>query len=135
MSQSNIPASGLDPGDVASMATIRVFSRSGTIYIAEPILISGKGQTLSLPDSLTAENLIFQLNKVEGENIEFGVKETVPAIEYVTLKAYKFPFINLLWMGTFIMVAGLIISAINRISVYKSVKVHKKANENVPGKY
>ena len=135
VSQSNIPASGLDPGDVASMATIRVFSRSGTIYIAEPILISGKGQTLSLPDSLTAENLIFQLNKVEGENIEFGVKETVPAIEYVTLKAYKFPFINLLWMGTFIMVAGLIISTINRIAIHKSVKVHKKANENVPGKY
>jgi cytochrome c-type biogenesis protein CcmF len=135
VSQSNIPASGLEPGDVASMATIRVFSRSGTIYIAEPILISSKGQTLSLPDSLTTENLIFQLNKVESENIEIGVKETDPVIEYVTLKAYKFPFINLLWMGTVIMVAGLIISTINRIAIYKSVKVHKKANENVPGKY
>lgn len=135
VSRSNIPAAGLDPGDVASIATIRVFSRSGTIYIAEPILISSKGQTLSLPDSLISEKLIFQLNKVEGENIEIGVKETDPVIEYVTLKAYKFPFINLLWMGTFIMVAGLIISAINRITIYKSVKVHKKTNENVHGKY
>ncbi|HET6724290.1 MAG TPA: hypothetical protein VFH07_16135, partial [Chitinophagaceae bacterium] len=123
------------PGDVASMATIRVFAKSGVIYIAEPILISSKGQTLSLPDSLTAANLIFQLNKVEGENIEMGVKETDPVIEYVTLKAYKFPFINLLWMGTFIMVAGLIISAINRITIYKSLRVYKKTNEKVPRQY
>ena len=64
-----------------------------------------------------------------------GVKETDPVIEYVTLKAYKFPFINLLWMGTFIMVAGLITSAINRITIYKSLRVYKKTNEKVPRRY
>ena len=38
-------------------------------------------------------------------------------------------------MGTFIMVAGLLISAINRITIYKSVKGSKKVNEKVSRQY
>lgn len=42
----------------------KLVSQSNSVYIAEPILVSSKGQTFSLPDSLAAENLIFQLNKL-----------------------------------------------------------------------
>jgi cytochrome c-type biogenesis protein CcmF len=36
-------------------------------------------------------------------------------MRYITLKAYKFPMINLLWLGTLIMVAGFLMSMWHRI--------------------
>jgi cytochrome c-type biogenesis protein CcmF len=62
-----------------------------------------------------AESLVLQLQKVQGDQVELGVKENGAIMEYVTLKAYKFPFINLLWLGTIIMVLGFGMSMIRRI--------------------
>ena len=36
-------------------------------------------------------------------------------MQYVTLKALKFPFINLLWLGTIIMIIGIIMSMVVRV--------------------
>ena len=44
-----------------------------------------------------------------------GVKETDSIMQYVTLKALKFPFINLLWLGTIIMIIGIAISTVTRV--------------------
>jgi cytochrome c-type biogenesis protein CcmF len=35
-------------------------------------------------------------------------------MKYVTLKAFQFPFINILWLGTIIMVTGFMMSARRR---------------------
>jgi cytochrome c-type biogenesis protein CcmF len=43
-----------------------------------------------------------------------------PERQYVTLKAIIFPYINLLWAGSFIMILGFIISLIKRIREYKT---------------
>jgi cytochrome c-type biogenesis protein CcmF len=63
---------------------------------------------------VTSESLIIKLNKVDGNKVELGVKETDSILEYVTLKAYKFPFIRILWLGVIVMVAGLIVSLVRR---------------------
>ncbi len=44
-----------------------------------------------------------------------GIKETDTILQYLTLKAYKFPYINLLWLGVIITVTGIIISLVRRI--------------------
>jgi cytochrome c-type biogenesis protein CcmF len=43
--------------------------------------------------------------------------------DYIIMKAIVFPFINLLWGGTIIMVIGFAISIVRRIKEYK----HQKA--------
>jgi len=58
-----------------------------------------------------SESLVLQLQKVRGQQAQLGVKESNAILKYVTLKAYKFPFINLVWMGTILMVLGFFISA------------------------
>ncbi len=115
VSKNNVPASGLDPGDIASIATIKVFSKTNSSYIAEPILISRNKQLFPLPDTVNEEHLVLQLRKIEGENLELGVKELNRGLQFVTLKVYKFPFINVLWIGTFIMAVGLLMSMMKRI--------------------
>jgi cytochrome c-type biogenesis protein CcmF len=69
---------------------------------------------------VTSENLIFQLNKASANTAELGVKESNSIMQYITLKAYKFPFINLLWAGVIIMVTGIIIGIVRRVQLNRS---------------
>ena len=118
--QTNIPAGGLAPDDKVFAATIKVFSKNNTSYTSKPFLIDKGGSLYPIQDTVTSENLIFQLNKATGNTAELEVKESNSIMQYITLKAYKFPFINLLWAGVIIMVAGISISIVRRVQLNKS---------------
>lgn len=111
-----IPLPGFKTGDRAYVATIQVQPQQGEAYVAKPILVEAAGGRFSNPDTVVLENLILRLEKTEEGHADIGVKESNAAMQYVTLKAYRFPWINLLWLGTLIMVTGFIISGIHRLS-------------------
>jgi cytochrome c-type biogenesis protein CcmF len=121
----NIPQPGFDPKDTASVASLTVYAQTGSKYPMNTLLINKGGQYLTSPDTVTAENLIVQLQKVNGNNVELGVKELNTVMQYLTLKAYKFPFINLVWAGTIIMVFGFLISMARRIQTNKAAALKK----------
>src|SRR5438045_9247772 len=120
--QTNNPVSDLGPDDNVFSAIIKVFSKHNTSYTSKPFLISKGGNLYPIQDTVTSENLIFQLNKTDGNRAELGVKESNSVLQYITLKAYKFPFINLLWAGVLIMVTGIIISIVRRVQLNKSAR-------------
>jgi len=74
-----------------------------------------------MPDTIMSESLIVRINSVaeDSRSADIGVKESSAIIEYVTLKAYKFPFINTLWLGIIITAIGIIISMVRRIQLNK----------------
>ena len=113
-SYKNIPNVPLGVNDSASVATLKVFAKTGSIYTERPILINKDGNAFPQEDTLTAESIVFQLQKVDGKNVQLGLKESDTLLQYVTLKAYKFPFINLVWAGTIITVIGFLISMVHR---------------------
>ena len=96
-------------------ANLTVTAKTGSVYTSAPKLAFAKGTWLPVSDTITAENVVLQLNKVNGNNAELGIKESNTVLQYLTLKAYKFPFINLLWLGTVLMTVGFIISMVRRI--------------------
>ena len=102
-------------------ARLKVHSKTGSIYSIAPKLAVAKGEVLALPDSVIAESLVFQLQKVNPDNsITLGVKESNAIMDYITLKAYKFPFIKLLWYGVVITAIGIIMSMVRRIRLNRS---------------
>ncbi len=102
-------------------ARLKVYSKTGTSYSIAPKLAFAKGGELALPDTVLAESLIFQLQKVNPDNsIVLGVKESGAVMDYITMKAYKFPFINLLWGGVLITAIGIIISMVRRIQLNRN---------------
>ena len=103
-------------------ATLKIYSKTSSTYTSLIRLAHAKGAELSLPDTVMAESLILQLNKYDGKTAEIGLKESGSVLQYVTLKAYKFPFINVLWLGTLLMALGLVISMVRRIQMNKSTK-------------
>lgn len=102
-------------------ARLKVYSKTGTTYTKAPKLAIAKSGELAIADTLLAENLVFQLQKVNPDNsIILGVKESGAVMDYITIKAYKFPFINLLWGGVLITAIGIIISMVRRIQLNRN---------------
>lgn len=111
----NVPGVEFGPNDSASVATLKIISKTSSIYTVKPTVINLKGTVFSKPDSVLPESLVLQLQKVDGKKVALGMKESDAIMQYVTLKAYKFPLINVLWLGTALMVLGFLISMVWRI--------------------
>jgi cytochrome c biogenesis factor len=50
-------------------------------------------------------------------------------LQYVTLKAYKFPFVKILWGGVIITAIGILMSMIRRIQLNLKEKEQKTTNK------
>jgi cytochrome c-type biogenesis protein CcmF len=73
-----------------------------------------------IPDTVKAQNLILNFNKVVDQTkgiLEIGIKESSSLSNLITLKAYEFPFINVLWIGVLVMTLGFMISTWARIKI------------------
>ena len=49
-----------------------------------------------------------------NKKFKIGVKESDVLTDFITLKAYVFPYINLVWAGLLIMACGFIVSICRR---------------------
>jgi cytochrome c-type biogenesis protein CcmF len=120
-STDNLPVELFGKDGSLHEARLKVYSKTGTIYTIAPKLVFAKGDMLALPDTVIAESIVFQLQKVNPDNsIVLGVKESNAIMDYITLKAYKFPFIRLLWYGVVITAIGIIISMVRRIRLNRT---------------
>ena len=119
----NLPIAGFNKGDTGYTASLKVQSIKGPSYQSDLLMIRGQGQTLfQSQDTVMAQSLVLTLNDVVNGVAQIGVKESSNVMEYVTLKAYKFPYINLLWGGVIITVIGTLISMIRRLQLNRMRK-------------
>jgi len=103
------------PTDAALMADITLISKDSMHYPASPLIQIDQFGVNQVDDTVYAQNLYIKFAGVtEGKKIKLGIKESDKLIEYVTLKAYVFPYINLVWLGLIIMALGIIMSAVKR---------------------
>ena len=73
-------------------------------------------------DTIKAQNLVLSFNKVIDQQkgtLEIGVKESAALTNLITLKAYEFPFINILWLGVIVMTFGFGLATWSRLSKLK----------------
>jgi cytochrome c-type biogenesis protein CcmF len=117
----SLPPSLFAEGDSLYEAYIKIHSKYGSIFSVRSSLAIVKGEKLALHDTISSEGLILRLQKVNPDrSIELGVKESDAVMKFVTLKAYKYPFINLLWFGVIITATGIIISMVRRIQLNRT---------------
>jgi cytochrome c-type biogenesis protein CcmF len=83
-------------------------------YVAYPALYMKDGIGHFANDTVFAQNLALQFDKVEGRKIELGIKESAGMVPFVALKVLEFPQINVLWIGTIIMIIGFVMSILWR---------------------
>lgn len=105
------------PTDLALMADITFISKDSMHYKASPLIHLDQYGLNQVDDTVYAQNLYVKFAGVtEGteRKVKIGIKESDKIIEYVTLKAYIFPYINLVWLGLIIMALGTVMSAVQR---------------------
>jgi cytochrome c-type biogenesis protein CcmF len=93
-----------------------VYSKSGTSYKAFPLLSIKNFEITYKDDTVFAQNLYLRLTGITDKNeFKLSVKESDIPADFVTLKAYIFPYINLVWVGLIIMIAGIGLSLLRRV--------------------
>ncbi len=102
------------PDDLALMADITFISKDSMHYKASPLVHIDQYGLNQVDDTVYAQNLYVKFAGVTENKARIGIKESDMIIEYVTLKAYIFPHINLVWLGLIIMSIGIVMSAVQR---------------------
>ncbi|MCW3081728.1 cytochrome c biogenesis protein CcsA [Segetibacter sp.] len=110
--------------DTAIALNITVISKEGNRFEAQPLLQVKNGSIYSIPDTVMAQSLILQFSQVKDQTkglLQIGVKESSSVLDFVTLKAYEFPFINVLWLGVLVMVVGIVMSIVQRVKQMRRI--------------
>ncbi len=103
------------PENVALMADITVVSKDSIKYAAMPLIEVDSLGVIHRDDTLYAQNLYLRFAGVsDNHNIKLGIKESDRLIDFVTVKTYVFPFVNMVWLGLIIMAIGLVTSMVYR---------------------
>ena len=118
--------------DTAIALDISVIAKDGNRYTSQPLIKVVNGAVVKVPDTVMAQSLVIQFNQVKDQQkglLEMGIKETSGVLDFVTLKAYEFPFINVLWLGIMVMVVGFFMSIYQRLKT--NVKMVSKTENPV----
>ncbi len=110
--------------DSVWLSELTVHAKDGRQFTAQPSYFIKNNQASVKVDTVMAQNLVFRIDKVQGGRIDLGIKESDAVMRYITLKAYQFPWINVLWLGTIVMVAGFL------LSMYRRVKANIASRSN-----
>lgn len=112
ITRKNIPS---NPTDSVFAASITVYAKDSSKYSAEPLLILSGNNVQPVADTVLSQSLVFAFTGAEADGIKLGVKESNSILQYVTLKAYQFPAINVLWLGIILVTIGFILASVNHI--------------------
>lgn len=108
--------------DVAVKATIRIQGEERD-YLAEPYYVIKDSQEGILTDVVEDLGVKISLLKIDPKNhdITLGIKHTQK--DWVILEAVEKPMINVLWIGTLVMVIGFLIAISRRYSEFVKMRV------------
>jgi cytochrome c-type biogenesis protein CcmF len=110
--------------DIALMADITFVSKDSMHYKAMPAVVADSLGIMQIDDTVYAQNLFVKFIGVsEGRKIKIGVKESQSLIDFITVKSYVFPYINLVWLGLIIMAIGIFISMIKKLDLSRSMSI------------
>lgn len=111
----------LDSADVAVKASIRVKGEYED-YIAEPVFLIRNRMVGRIPDEVGDLGVQLTLLNIHPETNQFSVGISARQKDYVILKAMEKPLINVLWLGTFMLMAGFTVAIVRRFREFTKMK-------------
>ena len=114
----------LAAGDLAAGMKLEVVT-NGKTYPVEPIFLLKGGNKFDFAKKVDEAGLKLRFADIrpDAQKLDLVVYQKPKAEKsWIVMKAVKFPFINLFWGGTIIMVVGFLLSIIRRNKEYKAVE-------------
>jgi cytochrome c-type biogenesis protein CcmF len=111
----------LDSSDVAVKAFIRVKGEYEE-YIAEPIFVIRNRMVGRIPYEVRDLGIQLTLLNIHPETNQFSIGISARQKDYVVVKAMEKPFINLLWLGTLLVMTGFGVAIVRRFREFNKMK-------------
>ena len=111
----------LGPDDIAVKAVIEIQGEYEN-YIAEPLYIIKDRMAAKVPfivNDLASKIFIESINPEEN-TFTFGLNQTQK--DWIIIEAVEKPWINILWIGTFLMVIGFVIAIVRRYGEFAKMR-------------
>ncbi len=107
------------PKGPSVMAVLSVNGSDSIRREATPMVVIDSFQLQQFDDTVYAQNLFLRFAGItdDGKKIKIGIREPDTMIDFVTIKAYRFPYIILVWLGLIIMAIGFTVSSIHRAGI------------------
>ncbi len=113
----------LGPNDIAIRANITVFAEEGEKYKLRPQFIIQKQNIVARPPVLNQEIASrVTLENIDPDNGSISLAIETSRTDWVILQAIEKPHINILWIGTIIMIIGFIIATRRRYSEFVKMR-------------
>ncbi|MBB2144241.1 cytochrome C biogenesis protein [Pedobacter sp. LMG 31464] len=106
----------IDAGDLAIGLPLEI-NVSGKIYETEPLFLVKGNNTFDFARKIDELGLRIRFTKIIPEQGKFEVQiyeKPQQAKDWLVFKSIEFPYINLYWVGTIVMVIGFLISIFRR---------------------
>ncbi|HET6542704.1 MAG TPA: cytochrome c biogenesis protein CcsA [Chryseolinea sp.] len=107
--------------DVAVKAKIRLQGEKGD-YIAEPVFLIRDKMVGRIPDDVSDLGIRVTLMNIHPETNEFSIGLNTRQKDWVVIKAMEKPYINVLWIGTLVLMVGFGMAMSRRIREFKKMK-------------
>jgi cytochrome c-type biogenesis protein CcmF len=117
----NVGGVELDSSDVAVKALVRVKGENQD-YFAEPIFIIRNRMVGRIPAEIRDLGIQFTLINIHPETGEFTIGTSTRQKDWIVIRAMEKPFINVLWIGTLIVMFGFGIAMTRRFNDFKKMK-------------
>jgi cytochrome c-type biogenesis protein CcmF len=106
----------LEENDIAVKAIVKIQGKIKD-YFMEPVYLIRNNYAARIPDENVALGIRLTVLKIipENDSMIMGINTTQK--DYVILKAIEKPYINLLWIGTFVLMIGFFLSTVRRAKV------------------
>jgi len=127
----NHPAYAPEPEDIAVAADLKITAPDGRTGTASPVYLIRDSRPFSLKDEAPALGLHFRFESIDPQTatmtiaaaqaaetqreIPVEIAENAPRSDYIVLEAIVFPGINLVWLGSLLMLFGLALSMWRRL--------------------
>jgi cytochrome c-type biogenesis protein CcmF len=112
----------LDSSYVAIKARIRIKGEKQD-YVAEPIIIYGSNARGGIiPDVISDLGLKISVLNIHPETDEISLGIQSRQKDWVVIKALEKPFVNVLWLGTLIVMTGFGVAIFRRFSEFNKMK-------------
>ena len=120
-----------EPNDIAVAAKLEITGPDGAKSSAAPVYLIRGNQPFSLKDEVAALGLHFRFESIDpkqglltigvaqsgadARKIPLEIAENAARSDYIVLEAIVFPGINLVWIGSILMMLGLAFSLVRRL--------------------
>ncbi len=114
----------LNKEDVAVQATVTIFDQNRSYEVNPIFLVSGQ-QVGKIPEVSEDLGIKLSLSNIKPKEGIFVFEAQTSQKDYIVLKALNKPFINVLWLGTLLVMIGFSIAMVRRYQEFKKLRDKK----------